>query len=248
MNQEKPMEPSTPITQKPDKAKKPKVKFNFNSKTIRLLLIAGIALAVAAFLATLVIGLSMLKSKSNEMVDLKVKNQTADAQLSNLEKAKKQVQQYSYFKDVAKTVIPSDKNQAEDIVEINRLAEESGISIQSITFPNSTLGLTTSTTSASASDATSSSSAKTAISQAKPVSGIPGLYSLELTITPESASTAPASKQLTYAKMLDFLNRIEDNRHTAQITEVDITPSSTGNSVLGSGFTFVLKINIFIKP
>ena len=137
----------------------------------------------------------------------------------------------------------------EDIIEINRVANEAGISIQSITFPTSTLGLTTSTTSSTSSaDATSSSSSKTAISQAKPVTGIPGLYSLELTITPESASTAPTSKQLTYAKMLDFLNRIENNRHTAQITEVDITPSGTGNSILGSGFTFVLKLNIFIKP
>lgn len=248
MNQDKPAAPPKPITQTPAGAKKPKFRFDFNSKTIRLLLISGLALAVAAFLATLFIGLSVLKGKSNSMVDLKIKTQTADAQLSNLEKAKKQVQQYAYFKDVAKTVIPSDKNQAEDIIEINRLAGEAGISIQSITFPNSTLGLTTSTTSATATDATTSSSSKTAISQAKPVSGISGLYSLELTITPESSSTAPPSKQLTYDKMLDFLNRIENNRHTAQITEVDITPSSTGNSVLGSGFTFVLKLNIFIKP
>lgn len=247
MNQEKPAKPA-PITKKPAEKKPPRFKFDFNSKTVRLLMLAGIGLAVAGFLAVLVVGLSILKTKSDSMVDLKVKGQTADAQLTNLEKAKKQVQQYAFFKDVAKTVIPSDKNQAEDIVEINRLADEAGISIQSITFPTSTLGLTTSTTSSAASDATASGSSKTAISQAKPVAGIPGLYSLELTITPESASSAPAGKQLTYAKMLDFLNRIENNRHTAQITEVDITPSSTGNSVLGSGFTFVLKINIFIKP
>jgi hypothetical protein len=249
MNQEKPAAAPKPITQKPADAKKSKLKFNFNSKTIRLLLMAGIAISVLAFLAATAVGLSILKSKSNSMVELKVKSQTADAQLSNLEKAKKQVQKYAYFKDVAKTVIPTDKNQAEDIIEINRVANEAGISIQSITFPTSTLGLTTSTTSSTSSaDATSSSSSKTAISQAKPVTGIPGLYSLELTITPESASTAPTSKQLTYAKMLDFLNRIENNRHTAQITEVDITPSGTGNSILGSGFTFVLKLNIFIKP
>jgi len=250
MNQEKPDVPPKPITQKGADVKKAKFKFNFNSKSIRIMLLAAIALAVVGFIATLVVGMSLLKSKSNSMVDLKVKSQTADTQLTNLEKAKKQVQKYAYFKDVAKTVIPADKNQAEDIIEINQLASEAGISIQSITFPISTLGLTTTTTSTTTTttDATSSNSAKSAISQAKPVTGIPGLYSLELTITPESMSTAPADKQLTYAKMLDFLDRIENNRHTAQITEVDITPSGIGNSVLGSGFTFVLKINIFIKP
>lgn len=250
MNQEKPRVTPKPITAKSTDAKKAKFKFDFNSKTVRILLVAALVLAVAGFMATSVVGLSLLKDKSNSMVDLKIKSQTADAQLTNLEKAKKQVQQYAYFKDVAKTVIPSDKNQAEDIVEINQLASQAGISIQSITFPTSTLGLTTSTTSTTpaSTDATSSSSTKSAISQAKPVTGIPGLYSLELTITPESASSAPADKQLTYAKMLNFLKLIENNRHTAQISEVDITPSGTGNSVLGSGFTFILKINIFIKP
>lgn len=216
---------------------------NLSSKTSHLLLIGSLGLSVVLFVAILVLGLSLLGKKSNSMVDLKIKTQVADAQLTNLEQAKKQVQKYAYFKDVAKTVIPTDKNQAEDILEINRIADEAGISIRSITFPLSSLGLSTGTT---PQDATAKTSAKSVISQAKPVTGISGLYSLELTITPESNNTAPPDKQLSYEKMLDFLNRIENNRHTAQISEVTITPS--GNTVFSSGFSFTLKINIFIKP
>lgn len=215
-----------------------------NSKRLRLMLASGLVLSIVAFFAIVLFGLSLLSSKSQKIVDLKVQNQTADAQLANLESSKKQVEQYSYFKDVAKTVIPSDKDQAESVLEIFQMANASGIAIQSITFPASSLGLTTSTTSTTTTqDATSTGSAKTALSQAVPVTGIPGLYSLALTITPESDSSVPANEQITYAKMLDFLNRIENDRRTAQITQVNIQPPTATQSL-----SFDLVVNIFLKP
>jgi len=223
---------------------------NLDSKKLRLVLLGSLALSVIGFISVLILGLGVLGNKSKQMVDLKVQSQTADAQLANLFSAKKQVEQYSYFKDVAKTVIPNDKDQATSVVEINKMAEASGILLQSITFPASSLGLTTSTTSATGKttqDATSSSASKTALSQAKPVTGIPGLYSLELTITPRSGHDIPAGKQVTFDKMINFLGRIEDNRHTAQITDLVIT-SPIDSSTSNTGFTFVLTINIFIKP
>ena len=218
-----------------------------NSKNLRMIFLISIGLSILVFVVVLFFGLSMLSKHSKSMVDLKVQSQTADAQLADLQQAKKQVDKYSFFKDVAKTVIPNDKDQAEAVVEINNMAEASGIAIQSITFPNSTLGLTTSGTATTSQDATSSSASKAALSQAKPVSGISGLYSLELTITPDSSKALPASKQITYEKMLDFLSRIENNRHTAQITDVSITPAGSGTNP-NSGFSFTLTINIFIKP
>lgn len=207
-----------------------------DNKRLRLILLGSLGFSVLLFLIVMVRGLSVLSSKSQELVSLKVQSQTADAQLSNLEQTKKDVEKYSYFKSVAQTVIPNDKDQAEAILEINQMAKATGISIQSITFPASTLGPSTGTA-----DATSSSSK--AISQAKPVSGIPGLYSLQLTITPDNSATLPASEQVTYAKMLDFLDRIEKNRHTAQITQVTVQPPTANLS-----FGFSLVINVFIKP
>jgi hypothetical protein len=163
--------------------------------------------------------------------------------LNNLEQAKKEVNKYSYFKDVAKTVIPSEKNQAETVLEIYQMAQQSGIAIQSITFPASTLGQAAGAPPPGAKTDAASASAQTALTQAKPVSGIPGLYSLELTITPAAGKDVPAAQQVTFPKMLDFLKRIENNRHTAQITQVGIQPA-TDNQTL----SFTLTINIFIKP
>lgn len=215
------------------------------SKRLRMILLGMLGFLALAFIIAAVAGTSMLGKKSQKMVNLKTESKVLEAQLNSLGQAKKEVQQYSYFKDVAKTVIPTDKDQAQAVLDIVRLANESGIALQSITFPTSTLGGPAAASGSTAAPATTPSSTSAAISQAKPVTGIKGLYSLELTITPDVNPQLPADKQVTYDKMLDFLKRIERNRRTAQITEVNITPQSTTGSKL---ISFNLVINIFIKP
>lgn len=221
------------------------MKRKLDSKSLRMTLSGLLIFMTLVFFAITFGGISVLKSESKRVVELKLHGQTADTQLSNLERTKKDIEKYSYFKDVAKTVIPSDKDQAEAVLEINKMAGDAGLLIQSITFPASSLGLTTTTSSSTPAtqSATTPSSVKGVVSQSKPVTGIPGLYSLELNITPQSGDTVPADKQITYEKMLNFLHRIENNRHTAQITAVTIQPASGKTSL-----TFALTINIFIKP
>jgi hypothetical protein len=211
------------------------MKPKLDSKNLRWVLMGSLILSFVVFFLILIAGLSRLSAASGHMVNLKVQSETADNQLSNLEQSKKNIEKYSYFKDVARTVIPNDKDQAAAVLEINQMADAAGIQLQSITFPASNLG---------AGSAAAAAASKTAtISQAKPVTGIPGLYSLELTITPDTGTNVPAAKQATFPKMLDFLDQIENNRHTAQITQVNIQPATSGQTI---GFT--LTINIFIKP
>ena len=217
----------------------------------RLILLGIFAACSLVFVVLCIMGLSALGSESKKVVDLKLKNQTADTQLTNLAVSKQEVEKYSYFKTIASTVIPTDKNQAEAVLEIFKLASQAGISIQSITFPNSSLGSTTplstvpSTGSVSTPVAATTPSTQKIISQSTPVVGIPGLYSVQLIITPETGAQLPTAQQVTYPKMLDFLSRIENNRRTAQITQVNIQPLSTDG---GSQINFSLTVNIFIKP
>ena len=212
-------------------------KLQLNNRTIKLILSGLLIFLGFGFFLVAFKGISLLEKKSDHMVQLKTQSQAAQDQLNGLQIAKKEVQKYSYFKSVASTVIPADKDQAEAVLEIYKIAKQSGIALQSVTFPTSTLGET------AAQSATGSAAAKAALTQAKPVPGIPGLYSLELTITPLSGNNVPASEQATYSKMLNFLNHIESNRRTAQITQVQIQPGQGG-----SGLSFVLIVNIFIKP
>jgi hypothetical protein len=204
-----------------------------NSKKFRLILMATFGMTVLIFIIIWSAGLSAMKKQSDKMVDLKLKNQTADAQLANLESSKNEIKKYSYFKDVARSVIPSDKDQAQAVLDILNLASQSGFSIQSINFPTSNLG----------SKNAASASKNALISQAQAVSGIPGLYSVQLTITPATGAQIPPDRQVTYAKMLNFLQRIENNRRTAQIAQVNIQPLTEGGQI-----NFTLILNVFIKP
>ena len=201
--------------------------------------IALLIVSAVVFIAVAFVGLSQLSSNSRQLVNLKVQSRTADNQLSSLAAVKKQVQKYAYFNQVAKTVIPNDKDQAQAVLDIFQMAANSGIALQNIDFPASSLGIKP-TVPASGSQPSGNTNV---LSQAKPVEGIPGLYSLQLVITPQTGNGVPSNQISTYPKFLDFLNRIEHDRRTAQITEVSIQPQSA-SSTLG----FTLTLNIFIKP
>ena len=209
-----------------------------NAKRTRLILLALLGVLSVIFVAAIFMGSSVLASKSKKMVALKLQSTVLDNQLTSLAQAKKDVSQYAFFNEVAESVIPSDKDQAQTVLDVFQLANQSGIMIQNITFPASNLG--TGGTSAT------SSGAK-AISQAKAVQGINGLYSVELNITPLTGAQTPANKNVTYSKFLDFLGRIENNRRTAQVTQVNIQPVSSGGGP-SKFINFSLTINIFIKP
>lgn len=214
-----------------------------NSRHFRLVLLGALAGAGLLFFIIVFGGLGILSAKSQQLVNLKQQSKTVDAQSTSLATSKKQVEQYAYFNDIAKTVLPNDKDQAQAVLDIFNLADQSGIAIASITFPASSLGNKTADTSNNAATASS----KNAISQAKAVEGIAGLYSLQLTITPQTGAGVPDAKRVTYAKLLDFLSRVEHDRRTAQITQVNIQPQNS-DSGLSQFVNFTMTINIFIKP
>src|SRR3990167_3698516 len=225
------------------------MKLSLNTKRFRFVLQVLLGLSVGLFVLLVFLGLSVLSAKSTEVVDLKLKNRTTEAQLSALKIAKAEVKAYAYFKDIAKKVIPGDKDQDQAVVEIFELANEAGIKVAEINFPASNLGGTSSSstapsqTSGQTPPATNptGSSTKSPISQTEPVAGISGLYSLKATITPYGRL------DVTYDKLLAFLNRLENNRRTAQITKVDLNPTELDDGSVAFN-NFSLEIYIFIKP
>lgn len=218
-----------------------------NQNRMRLVLISALTGASLVFLIIVVGGLGILSAKSQRLVELKLRSKTIDAQSSSLAASKKQVEKYAYFNDIAKSVLPSDKDQAQAVLDIFSLADQSGIAIASVTFPASSLGNKAVPTAGASGNNAVTAPPASVISQAKPVEGIAGLYSLELTISPQSGPGVPDVKRVTYSKLLDFLGRIEHNRRTAQITQVNIQPQGADGGP-GQFINFTMTINIFIKP
>jgi hypothetical protein len=178
---------------------------------------------------------SLLQAQSQKLVKLKSQSQVLVGQQTGLTKAKKQVQQYASLEKIAKTVVPQDKDQAEAVREIAKLATDSGIGqLSSVTFPASTLGGLPGASTTTPAPA----SAGSKLTQLVPVVGINGVYQLQITITQASESRVP------YSQFITFLGKLEQNRRTAQVSSISLQPDTKDPNMVA----FTLIINEFIKP
>src|SRR5665213_2037617 len=83
---------------------------------------------------------SLLQSRSGKVVLLKSTLAGLDQQQLELTKAKKDISSYTSLDNIAKVVVPQNKNQAEAVRQIVALASANGIFLDSMSFPSSTLG------------------------------------------------------------------------------------------------------------
>lgn len=206
-----------------------------------------VSFVLCGFIVTAaVMGNVVFQSQFEKLSELKAQNQALEQQSLSLIKAKQDIEQYSELDQVANQIVPQDKDQARTVRELNRIAQESGISLSSISFEPSTLGDSrssqpapseSSSDSSDTTEATSPSATTRALTQVKPVSGISGVYSLGISIQTDE------SDSITYEQFLTFLEKLESNRRTAHVGKISITPENGGANV-----TFSLTLNAFVRP
>lgn len=212
-----------------------------NTKRFYYIMVALVVLLCIALIGVTVGANIVFKKQSEKLVGIKAKGQVAEQQKVSLSQAKKDIEKYSDLDKIAKSVVPQDKDQAKTVREINQIAAEEGISIQQITFESSSLGQAPAKQSTTSDDSGESSTQKKtqqapSISQVKPVEGINGVYSLGIVID-------SGDNPVSYYKFLKFLEGLESNRRTAHVSEITVSPSEGG-----SGVTFTLKLNAYLKP
>lgn len=196
-----------------------------NSKRTFFLLIGiNCLLVVGVFVAAMQID-QLLTKKSQDLVNQRLEIQTLDAQNDALGKAKKDVAQYQSLADIAKSIVPQDKSQAQTVREIVNIAAANGIKLGSISFPSSSLGDTT-------------SDSKLSLSQLEVVKGIPGVYSLQIIVQSDPNSPVP------YDKVISFLGALEHNRRTALVSNLTLAPDSKN----ASNLSFTITLDEYIKP
>jgi hypothetical protein len=210
-----------------------------NAQKVYFGMIGTLAILSGLVIGVLVIGNSMIESKGSELVELKLESHLLEEQQVALTQANRDIEEYEELENISKAIVPQDKDQARTVREIVKIAEESGVSFSNITFPTSNLGAAKPQARTNDSEDSEPSGTPTLstppVSQVEPVSGIPGVF--EMSITIQSDSTRPIS----YTNLMNFLSRLEQNRRTAQVASINITPSN--NNV-----NFVININVFIKP
>lgn len=214
-----------------------------NSRRTFFLMVALTTLLLVGILGGAYGSKQILAKKSVELMELKAQVEGYNRQQLGLIKAKQDIATYDELYKIAKVIVPENKNQAETVGQIVKLAGDNSIRLGSISFPSSSLG--------SGPAAAVSPTAKTSLtaapkvnignadlSQLVPVVGSPGVFVLQINIASDSAQ--PAS----YPQLISFLSALENNRLTAEVTTVSIVPDST----TPSRFSFTLSLNSYIKP
>jgi hypothetical protein len=201
---------------------------NIQAKQLNYILIGLIVLLAAGFFAVAYETNTVLGGQANKLSQLKAKSNDLETMQTMLAKNKQDIIKYKDLNTIAETIVPQDKDQAEAVREIVKLAADSGISkLSSITFPSSTLG-----------SLTPGAGRNPNLTQLTPIKGTPGVYQLPITISQDSNSRVP------YGQFTTFLSKLEQNRRTAQVSGITIQPDTQHpNNV-----AFTLIINEFIKP
>jgi Tfp pilus assembly protein PilO len=198
-----------------------------NSKKLFFTLIAALVLVNSGGIALLVFGNKYLDKQNGKLTDLKVQSSTLDTVQQSLIKAKKDIATYSDLANIVSTVVPQEKDQARTVRELVKIANDNGIQISHISFPTSSLGTGPTTGAPTANQGTAGS-----ISQTQKVDGISNVERLEITV--QSDNTVP------YHNFISFLQGLENNRRTAQVSGINITPDK-------NGVKFTLTLNVYIK-
>jgi hypothetical protein len=191
------------------------------AKRLYFLLWGAVCLSVVVLLLSVYLTNSLLQGKAKDVSRARAKSMVLDQKQQQLTKARADIAKYQELAQIAKAIVPQDKDQAQTVREIVKIAQDSGIKLGTISFPSSTLG-----------------DKKSALSQLTKVKDISGVYSLEVSI--QSDSTAPAS----YNSFLNFLDALEHNRRTALVNGITLVPEAGDPTKV----TFTLNVSEYIKP
>lgn len=215
-----------------------------NAKRLYYILLCSIfVLLIGLVFATVSVN-RLLTTKADGLTQLKAKSAALDREQVTLKKTVRDLDTYTDLQKITQSIVPEDKSQAQAVREIVNIADQYGISLSAVTFPASTLGNSpnsaggTRATAATSAPATPSNSKSGKLSQLTPVKNIPGVYQLPITVQSDP------SNPVRYDKFVSFLNALERNRRTAQVSTITLDPSKDNRNYL----SFTLTLNNYIRP
>jgi hypothetical protein len=210
-----------------------------NSKRVFFIMLGGIVIIVGLCAAGIYFANKMILDEGKTLKEYKLQDSVTKNQTTILQQAIKDIKEYEELEKIAKAVVPQEKDQARTVLELVNLAQESQVSIVSVTFPESELGNINKNIKSTDNDDKAAKNTSTGnTSQLTPLKNLKGVYTMEIKV--ESDTKQPVS----FDKLISYLQKLEKNRRTAQVTSIDIIPEDNDRSLI----TFTLTLNSFVKP
>lgn len=201
-----------------------------NSKRFFFVMIGAVAFLTIIFGALAYNSSKILQAEGNKLLELKLADSVLNKQEKGLEQAKRDIKEYSNLENITKSIVPENKDQASTIAEISTMANEAGINLGSIEFPESELGQVAQKKGAKQVD-----NSKTQLTE---LPDLKGVYVMEIKIS--SHNQLPVS----YDQIIKYLDMLESSRRTAQVTDIDILPDVENPSK----FSFTITLNTYVRP
>lgn len=207
------------------------------SKRLTIVLCLALVVLVMSGAGLTLYANSWLTKKSQNLVTLKLDIAELERVQRINQTAAEYLQRNKESKELLERVIPKSKDQAGAVAELLKIAEESGVTINSITFPASDLG-----------GKRAQSSAKDTVTQAKPVEGISGILGIEMSVGQIDRIGGISGSGMTYQQLISFLEAVEKNRRTMQVRSLQVQPLAGEGTNNIRGYSLTLTMNIFVKP
>lgn len=226
-------------------------KFNYALTGLFIAIVAGgIGLTVYAS--------AWLKTRSEDIVTLKLDSLVLEEQRKTAIRASAELDEYRETRESISKIVPKSKDQAKAIAELQRIAQDVGATVGSITFPTSELGAaapkaaapaTTTTPATAATPAPATAAPATpSVTQAKPVEGLTGILGVEVTVSQIDSIGAATGTGMSYPQLIEFLRALEKNRRTMQVKLIQVQPLKGPKDSQITGYSLTLNLNIFVKP
>jgi len=222
-------------------------KFNFALTGLFIAIVAGV-IGLTVYAST------WLKTRSEDIVTLKLDSLVLEEQRKTAIRASAELKEYNSTRESISKIVPKSKDQAKAIAELQKIAEDVGATIGSITFPTSELGAAAPKAAAPAASTdptaatTPSAPATPSVTQAKPVEGLTGILGVEVTVSQIDSIGAPTGTGMSYPQLIEFLRALEKNRRTMQVKLIQVQPLKGPKDSQITGYSLTLNLNIFVKP
>lgn len=203
-----------------------------STKKMYYILIAVFLLVIIGIGAMLYFSRTFMANSEQELIDAKLEivklEETEKIYRENINK----LEEFSEIANILEEVVPSEKDQARAVRELNQIVKDNGLAISTISFPSSDLNKKATTNSSTSSTTTSTT---TSVSQAKPVKGVKGVLGMDVNIEVVSATDDP----ITTDQILGILRQIENNRRNMRVNSINFNAGAESIN---------LQVTLFIKP
>lgn len=195
-------------------------------------MITLLCVMIAGAGAMIYFGNSFMKKNSVKLVNAKLESFTTEEKEKSYLQARKDLDKYSDINQLADKILPKDKDQARAVSEIYKIAAETGITIDKIQFPTSSLGQKIATTAGSTK---TTDPGVSSVTQAKAVEGLKSVLGIDIEVA--------SAGGMQYNNMIAFLKKLELNRRSLQVKKITVTPDLSKNVL-----TFNVTVTTFVKP